>query len=73
FVLAEYFGYLRRDAEQGGYDFWLNVLNNRVPGNFRSMVCAFITSQEYQERFSSVVPRNNQECNNVSASPDTDQ
>src|SRR5205807_1504054 len=29
FVLAQYFGYLRRDPDQGGYDFWLNVLNNR--------------------------------------------
>ncbi|HZE69176.1 MAG TPA: FG-GAP-like repeat-containing protein, partial [Pyrinomonadaceae bacterium] len=41
FVLMQYFGYLRRDPDQGGYDFWLDVLNNRVPGNFRGMVCAF--------------------------------
>ncbi len=25
FVLTEYFGYLRRGADRGGYDFWLNV------------------------------------------------
>src|SRR6185436_13403828 len=48
FVLIEYFGYLRRNPEQSGYDFWLDVLNERVPGNYRSMVCAFITSTEYQ-------------------------
>ena len=31
FVLMQYFGYLRRDPDQAGYDFWLNVLNNREP------------------------------------------
>jgi Tol biopolymer transport system component len=62
FVLMQYFGYLKRDPDQGGYLFWLDVLNNRVPGNFRSMVCAFITSAEYQDRFSSVRTRNDQQC-----------
>jgi hypothetical protein len=62
FVLMQYFGYLRRDPEEGGYQFWLDVLNNRVPGNYRSMVCAFITSKEYQERFSSVSTHSNREC-----------
>jgi hypothetical protein len=61
----QYFGYLRRDADTGGYAFWLNVLKNQVPNDstgYRSMVCAFITSREYQERFSPIVPRNNGEC-----------
>jgi glucose/arabinose dehydrogenase len=62
FVLAQYFGYLRRNPEEGGYQFWLDVLNNRVPNNYRSMVCAFITSGEYQQRFSSVITRSNQDC-----------
>jgi hypothetical protein len=62
FVLMEYFGYLRRDPDKGGYDFWLNVLNDREPENYRGMVCAFITSAEYQRRFSSVVSRSNAEC-----------
>jgi uncharacterized delta-60 repeat protein len=62
FVLTEYFGYLRRDPDQGGFDFWLNVLNNREPGNFRGMVCSFITSTEYQRRFSAIVSRSNAEC-----------
>jgi hypothetical protein len=65
FVLMQYFGYLRRDPEPGGYNFWLNVLNNRLPNDssgYRSMVCAFITSREYQERFSSIVTRDNKEC-----------
>jgi Domain of unknown function (DUF4214) len=62
FVLMEYFAYLRRDPDQGGYDFWLNVLNRREPGNYRSMVCAFLTSAEYQRRFSPVVTRSNADC-----------
>jgi uncharacterized repeat protein (TIGR01451 family) len=62
FVLMQYFGYLRRDPEIGGYLFWLDVLNNKEPGNFRGMVCSFITSAEYQQRFSSIVTRTNRDC-----------
>jgi hypothetical protein len=62
FVLMEYFGYLQRDADRDGYDFWVNVLDNRVPGNYRAMVCAFMTSAEYQHRFSPVVTHSNAEC-----------
>jgi len=62
FVLMQYFGYLRRDPDQGGYDFWLNVLNNREPNNYRGMVCAFLTSAEMQERFSSLRTRTDVEC-----------
>jgi hypothetical protein len=65
FVLTEYFGYLRRDPDRGGYAFWLDVLNNREPGNYRGMVCAFITSVEYQRRFSPVVSRTNSHCGPV--------
>ena len=65
FVLMQYFGYLRRDPDEGGYQFWLDVLNNRVPGNFRGMVCAFITSPEYQQRFSSVVTRTDRVCGEI--------
>jgi len=63
FVLMEYFGYLRRGADIGGYNFWLDVLNRT--GAYRGMVCAFITSAEYQQRFSSVTPHSNAECANV--------
>jgi hypothetical protein len=65
FVLAQYFGYLRRNPDEDGYLFWLNVLNSKEPGNYNGMVCSFITSREYQERFSSFVPRSNQECRAV--------
>jgi len=62
FVLMEYFGYLKRDPEAEGYRFWLNVLNNKEPGNYRGMVCSFITSTEYQSRFASVISHSNREC-----------
>ena len=62
FVLSEYFAYLRRDPDGGGYDFWLQVLNNGDPGNYRGMVCGFINSFEYQRRFGAVVTHSDGEC-----------
>ncbi|HEV7397477.1 MAG TPA: Calx-beta domain-containing protein, partial [Pyrinomonadaceae bacterium] len=62
FVLMQYFGYLRRPPDQAGYDFWLDHLNNRTPNNYRAMVCSFITSYEYQRRFSTIITRSNQDC-----------
>ncbi len=62
FVLMEYFGYLRRNPDTNGYNFWLDVLNGREAGNYRGMVCAFITSTEYQRRFSTLITHNNSEC-----------
>ena len=52
FVRMEYFGYLRRDAGFGGFEFWLNKLNS-FNGNFinAEMVKAFISSTEYRSRF----------------------
>ena len=55
---AEYFGYLRRNANEGpdpdysGYDFWLKKLN-QFNGDYQKseMVKAFITSAEYRQRF----------------------
>jgi hypothetical protein len=62
FVLMQYFGYLHRDLDQSGYDFWLDVVNNREPNNYHGMVCGFITSTEYQLRFGSVVTHSNADC-----------
>ncbi len=65
FVLMQYFGYLRRDPDVDGYKFWLDVLNNRLPNDptgYRGMVCAFINSGEYQNRFSALVTRNDKIC-----------
>ncbi|MDQ1640013.1 MAG: hypothetical protein QOF62_3352 [Pyrinomonadaceae bacterium] len=52
FVAMEYFGYLRRDPDTAGYNFWLNKLN-AFNGNFinAEMVKAFILSSEYRQRF----------------------
>ena len=66
FVAAEYYGYLRRTPDQSGFNFWLNVLNNpSIQGNSRTMVCAFITSSEYQVRFGPTATRSNVECSSV--------
>ncbi|HEX8336664.1 MAG TPA: TIGR03118 family protein [Pyrinomonadaceae bacterium] len=52
FVAMQYFGYLRRDPDAAGYNFWLNKLNS-FNGNFQNaeMVKAFINSLEYRQRF----------------------
>jgi uncharacterized protein (TIGR03118 family) len=52
FVTMQYFGYLRRDADLSGFNFWLRKLNE-FNGDFgeADMVEAFITSGEYRQRF----------------------
>ena len=52
FVTMEYFGYLRRDPDPQGFQFWLDKLNH-FNGNFieAEMVKAFIQSDEYRRRF----------------------
>ena len=65
FVLTQYFGYLRRDADLAGFNFWLNIVSGfplRSPNGQNAMVCAFITSTEYQQRFSIAATRSNSEC-----------
>jgi hypothetical protein len=65
FVTTEFFGYLRRDADIGGFLFWLGQVNRFPIRNIdiqHAMVCSFITSSEYQQRFSSVVTHTNAEC-----------
>jgi len=66
FVTTEYFGYLRRDGDANGLNFWLNQQLNRFPirdANIQhAMVCSFITSAEYQLRFGPTSTRDNGEC-----------
>jgi hypothetical protein len=52
FVLMQYLGYLRRDPDFEGYEFWLNKLN-QFGGDFvrAEMVKAFLSSGEYRRRF----------------------
>jgi uncharacterized protein DUF4214 len=65
FVATQYFGYLRRNPDMAGFLFWLNQVNGAplrdVPKQ-HAMVCSFITSAEYQQRFSSIVTHSNSEC-----------
>lgn len=50
FVVMQYFGYLRRDPEDAGYQAWLAVINAN-PTNYRQMVDGFANSTEYRKRF----------------------
>jgi hypothetical protein len=52
FVLMQYFGYLRRDPDAEGFNFWLGKLE-QFGSNFvnAEMVKAFISSDEYNRRF----------------------
>jgi hypothetical protein len=52
FVVMQYFGYLRRDPDASGLNFWLSKLN-QFKGNYiqAEMVKAFISSVEYRRRF----------------------
>ena len=66
FVATMYFGFLRRDADIGGYVFWLGQVGSfplRSPVGQHKMVCgALITSQEYQQRFNTYFIRSDAEC-----------
>jgi len=65
FVFSEYFGYLRRGPDPGGYTFWLNQVNRFPLRDIcvqHALVCSFITSFEYQLRFGTVAEHLNFEC-----------
>jgi len=48
FVIMQYFGYLRRDADSL-YVVWINILNQT--GDYRVLVNGFMNSLEYRQRF----------------------
>ena len=52
FVLMQYFGYLHRDPDDAGFNFWLSKLE-QFGGDFHKaeMVRAFIEADEYRHRF----------------------
>jgi len=49
FVTMQYFGYLKRDPEEEGFQNWMRVIN-RGDG-YRVMVHGFVNSVEYRARF----------------------
>jgi len=55
FVAMQYFGYLRRDPEEGGFNAWVNILTSGAPGvapgDYRTLIYGFVHSQEYRGRF----------------------
>jgi len=51
FVFMEYVGYLRRNPDQAGYDFWLGKLKQYGNWSDAEMVLAFIRAPEYRSRF----------------------
>jgi hypothetical protein len=66
FVATQYLAYLRRDPDDSGLLFWVSELKNkplRDPSAARSMVCAFLNSTEYQERFGLLTTHTPGECN----------
>jgi hypothetical protein len=49
FVIMQYFGYLRRDAD-ASYASWITTMNS-TNGDYRTMVNGFLNSAEYRQRF----------------------
>ena len=65
-VLFQYFTYLRRNPDEAGFNAWVNTLKSkplRDPDAARSLVCNFLNSAEYQNRFTMVPTHTNRECN----------
>jgi hypothetical protein len=50
FVTMLYFGLLRRDAEAGGFDFWIQKLND-TNHDYRFLIGGFLQSDEYRFRY----------------------
>ena len=50
FVASQYYGYLRREPDAGGFNGWVTYLKNN-PNDFRTMVHGFVDSTEYRSRF----------------------
>jgi hypothetical protein len=65
-VQAQYFSFLRRDPDENGLNSWVNVLKNRPlrdANASRLLVCSFLNSIEYQQRFGLSPTHNGSECN----------
>jgi len=49
-IASQYFGFLRRDPDEPGFQNFLRILNTN-PGDFRTVVANFVNSVEYRLRF----------------------
>jgi hypothetical protein len=57
-ITMQYFGFLRRNPDQGGFDFWWERLANPSSPfyhNYREIVSNFIQSDEYYFRYSTIL------------------
>ena len=64
-VLFQYFTHFRRNPDEASYNAWVNTLKGkplRDPDAARSLVCNFLNSAEYQNRFGMVATHSNQDC-----------
>jgi len=50
FVASQYYGYLRRTPDAGGFNSWFTYLTAN-PNDFRTMINGFLNSTEYRLRF----------------------
>jgi hypothetical protein len=65
FVAMQYFSYFQRDPDEEGYNFWVNAISSKDPNDptrYRSIICPFINSAEYQSRFGPTLTRQQNEC-----------
>jgi hypothetical protein len=65
-VLFQYFSQLRRNPDEASYGAWVNTLKSkplRDPDAAHLLVCNFLHSAEYQNRFGMVATHHNRECN----------
>jgi hypothetical protein len=65
-VLFQYFSQLRRNPDDASYGAWVNTLKSkplRDPDAARLVVCNFLHSAEYQNRFGMVATHYSRECN----------
>ena len=64
-VLFQYFSQLRRNPDEASYGAWVNTLKSkplRDPEAARALVCNFLHSAEYQNRFGMVTTHYSREC-----------
>ena len=65
-VTFQFFTHLRRNPDDAGFTSWVNTLKTkplRDPEAARSMVCNFLNSAEYQNRFGMLATHHSRECN----------